>query len=563
MSRLAQHISAVQSRYALREFLIAAGYAAAAVAGILALGIIINRLLITIPHPRIVLLVCAAVGIGSAIFLALRRRPSDRRAAAMIDERLDLRERLSTAIAVAGRNDEFSMAVRTDAEELASQINLRGKFPLQLPRNSWLLALIALLIALLLYWLIPARSSASNSPAAQQAAQQEAAKQVLAEVEKKIEVQAKTFVHDPQIEKARSELRKELASPPKDPEQAKRDAAKALQQVAQAAQDKSQQSEAAAEMQKEMLSQIKSPPDQKGSVADAQKALAQNNPAKAQQALSQAMKQAQSQNSAQRKTTVSQLQQLSKSLSQAAQNQQTQKAIQNQLHQMGLNSKQLQQMQNMSPSQQQQALMQTSLTPQQQSQAMKLMQKLAMANKTSQQMQAMSKSAQQMAQAMQQNNAQQANQAMQSQMAQMQSQQQEAESQSQSADAAQQSMSQSMQGLGQNGGQQNGPDSMSTQTSAASSQGGMGHSPLERKEPENKPAFSIKIEAPPAGDVPQGKVLADILVKGELNKGEAQQKLQSVVSSAQQQAAEDADQETIDPGARKTVKEYFQAVEGK
>jgi hypothetical protein len=34
-----------------------------------------------------------------------------------------------------------------------------------------------------------------------------------------------------------------------------------------------------------------------------------------------------------------------------------------------------------------------------------------------------------------------------------------------------------------------------------------------------------------------------------------------VVSSAQQQAPEDADQETIDAGARRTVKEYFQAVQ--
>jgi hypothetical protein len=56
-------------------------------------------------------------------------------------------------------------------------------------------------------------------------------------------------------------------------------------------------------------------------------------------------------------------------------------------------------------------------------------------------------------------------------------------------------------------------------------------------------------------------VLADILVKGGVQKGEAHQQLQNIVTAAQQDAPQDADQETIDAGSRRTVKEYFQAVE--
>lgn len=577
MTQIARHIATVQARRTTQEFLAGSVYAAIGVAALITLGIIANRLSpLAVPHPIWAVIILLAAAVAGAIIFAVRKRPTSRQAAAMIDQSLELRERFSTAIFVQDREDAFSRAVCADAEELAGQITLRGKFPLRAPRWTWL-AVATLIIALLLGWLFPIRAGSANGQIALQQQQQAAARQVLAEAIQKIEAQAKTFGDDAQIQKAKSDLQKEFNSPPRDSEQAKRDAAQALQQVAQAANQKSQQSQAAAQSQRNMLSQLNKSPNQTGSIAEAQKAIAQNNPAKASQSIAKATEEAKSQTPTQRQSAARQLQQLSQSLNQVAQNQQTQKALQNQLQQMGLNSQQIQQLQNTPANQQNQALsqMKSDLSPLQQSQAMQLMQKLSADAKNRSQMQSLSKSAEKMSQAMQQNDARQmaqASQEMQKQMSDMQSQQQSASEQSRQASAAQQSAEQSMQSLNGNGAQSNqGQPSQSTtgqptpgngNGGGSSTQGGHEHAGLVLAPPTEQPAFSIRIEAPPPGSQSAGgKVLADFLVKGGSEKGEAHEQLQHVITTAQQQAPEDADPETIDAGARRTVKEYFQAVQ--
>jgi hypothetical protein len=178
---------------------------------------------------------------------------------------------------------------------------------------------------------------------------------------------------------------------------------------------------------------------------------------------------------------------------------------------------------------------------------------------------------------MQQNDAKKmasAQQAMQKQMSEMQSQQQSASEQAKQARAAAQSAQASMQGLGGHGvpSDQGQPTPSSTGKPTAgngngggsgSGQGGHEHSELSLTSPSERPAFSIRVERPPPGaqQTTGGKVLADFLVKGALEKGEAHQQLRNVITAAQRQSPQDADQETIDAGARRTVKEYFQAVQ--
>ena len=179
---------------------------------------------LAIPHPILAIIILLAAGVTDAIIFAVRRRPTSRQAAAMIDQSLDLQERFSTAIYVQDRNDTFSQAVWPMLKNWPARSTLRGKFPLRASPWIWL-AVATVIFTLLLWWLFPTRAASANGLLAQQQLQQAASKQVLAEAVKKIEAHAKTFGNDTQIQKARAELQKEFNSPPKDPEQARRDAA--------------------------------------------------------------------------------------------------------------------------------------------------------------------------------------------------------------------------------------------------------------------------------------------------------------------------------------------------
>jgi hypothetical protein len=571
MSQISRHIAAVRWRYSTEQFLLAASWAL-----ILCAAVAILILLIRVPHPYTTVGVLFIAAMAAAAIHTVRGRISTARTAAMIDQRLDLKERLSTAVCLGDRQDEFAQTIRADAEDWAGRINLRGKFPIRIP---WvvLAAVAAMGIAAICWWLLP--QSRSMSRAGQQAAlNQQASRQVLQQAASKIEAQAKTFGSDSQIQQARRDLEKEMSAPPKDPAIARRDAAKAMQQFAQAAGQRSAKAQALALAQNNALRQLNPVKNQTGGVAEAHRALAHADPHSAEQAIAKTVQESKRQTPAQRQEAGRQMHELAAQLHQVAQNNQKQQALASQLHQLGFNSGQVQQMRNQPESAVRKMIgrLQPALSSQQQEQAARLMQRLSAEAQAHQQMQAMSKSAEQMAQAMQENkNAQMtaAAQAMQRQLNQMQAEQQSARQQSEQARAARESADQSMQSLNQGGQPTNnggpgrsssGPPVANGQSQNPGGSSGIGreHEPLTLGQPKNQPAFSIRVESPPPGqNVPAGKILADFLVKGDVVKGKAQQQLQTVVAAARQQAAEDADQESIDAAARQTVKRYFQAVQ--
>lgn len=588
MSPLAHHIETVRRRHWLEQFLVATVFAIIFVAGVCIVALIIDRIIaISVPYPRLAVLMLLAVAMAAAALYAARRQLSAARAAALIDHRLELRERLSTAVQIGEANTDFSRAVLADAESCAASLSDHGikeKFPVRPPRTLWTAAAIIALF-LILWWLFPHLDLLHREAAlAQQQQNQAAAKQILKDAAQKIDAQAKTFGSSGEIQQAKRDLEKEFSNPPKDPEQAKRDAAKALQHAAQAAKQQSAQAKITSQSQTNALRELVPPSKPTSSVEQMHKALANGDPKKANDALQKAMNESKNSTPQQRQAAAQQMQQMAKQLQQAAQNQQTQQSLTHQLQQMGFNSQQIQKLQNQTNPQAQKQMigqMKPQMSASQQDQASRLMQQMSADANARKQMQAMSQSAQKMAQGMQQNNSQQmasGAKQMQNQLKQMQSQQDAAQKQSQQASSAQKSADQSMQSLSNTQGQpgdhqgpnqsNNGPPTAKTQSPGTSSspQGGMGHEGVKQNDQQGapQPAFSIRVQAPPPGqNIAGGKVLADFLAKGQPVTGQSQQQLQNVVTAAQQRAAEDADPETIDAGARQTVKEYFQAVQGK
>ena len=115
-----------------------------------------------------VLLGLAFAGLALALVLTRGRRPSDVAVASLVDVQLKLHDRLSTAMAVAGRQDPFAAAAIEDGVRLASDRRLTESLgramPVRWPKNGWIGPLLCVL-AVAVWWFVP-----GLSPAAVQAA---------------------------------------------------------------------------------------------------------------------------------------------------------------------------------------------------------------------------------------------------------------------------------------------------------------------------------------------------------------------------------------------------------
>ena len=81
--------------------------------------------------------------------------PSRMRVAVMVDERLGMRERFSTTLALAGSTDPFAEAARSEARDRAAGLRLRERFPIRLSRR-WALTATAWGVAAAVIAFLPA-----------------------------------------------------------------------------------------------------------------------------------------------------------------------------------------------------------------------------------------------------------------------------------------------------------------------------------------------------------------------------------------------------------------------
>jgi len=298
-------------------------------------GILVEKLLaypVLIPPVIWFSIGCAAV---SVLIIWICRFPQRMETAILIDERLCLKERVSTALALAASKDEFAQAACAEARDKISQINIRGHFPLLIGRG-WFYAIGAWCIFGLLQTFLPQYDVLGVLRKKEE--QQELVRQ-LQTAQKQIEQtvgQVSTVIKQLGNSELTSELAKfELPTAGTLPEDAKRDAIKKLGDLSDRIKQmqKDQALESLASLDK-MLSQLKTDSGEK----DFAKALSQSDFKQAASLMQQMQKRLDEGqiSDLQKQAMREQFQKLAKQLEQAAAQR---KELEQELQKLGLDKK--------------------------------------------------------------------------------------------------------------------------------------------------------------------------------------------------------------------------------
>ena len=624
MSRLDRHIAMVQNKLAVQRLL--QGLVVAALVFLVALwiGVIIDRVFQWRP-PQHVWWLWGGVGAGAlgAILYAVIRRPGRHEAAVFIDERLALKEKFSTALfARPLADDPFAQAAVKDAERTGENVSLHKRFPLSWPRRSAATAVVALLVGATMMFLPRMELFGKPSEQASSTTPDKQIEQIRKDAEKALQVvvaaQARGMADEEIITQAKRDLEQLINAPIRDPEKARRSAARALADVDQAVKSQmaNNQRVADAESSAKAFKSLTPPSDEKGPVADAQRQIAKAQFSEAIDELSKAVDNFDKMTEQDQKKAAEQMQTMAKQLEQMANDPKQRDEMEKQLQQLGMDQKQAQQVaQQMQQAaqgdkqaqqqlaQQAQQMMQQmnngqGPTPQQQQQMQQMMQQMQAQANTQAQAQQMAQAAQQMAQAMQQaaqqqqggqqgqqqggqqGNQQQMAQAMQQMQQQLgamqamkadaqqmqamqnamnQAAQQAANGLNQGGQAGQQGQQAQGQWQGQNGGQWQQGDNRDFK-GPNDGMGGGGIGAGDRSEKAQAP-YALKEEMSPSQDIEEGKILASTLIKAQSIKGESKVTAQSVAPPPEQEATDEIEQERISRPAQQAVKEYFSAWE--
>ena len=207
------------------------------------------------------LLSTAAAGILALLFLWLRRRPSSMQIALLIDQRLQLHERFSTALALANSTDPFARAALAEAHAAAEQIHPRALFPIR-PARSWGYAGGVWLLAGVLFFALPQKDLLGRL--SQRRSQQE---QALAVQQAQADIRQTTRAVQMAVKQLDANLADELAGlermpPDAKPETLRREAIRKLDNLADKL--KKAQGEAqldAVPMLRQMLKQLRGTPE--------------------------------------------------------------------------------------------------------------------------------------------------------------------------------------------------------------------------------------------------------------------------------------------------------------
>lgn len=126
-----------------------------------------------------------AMSVGYAAIRGLRAAPSLLDAAAELDERVRLRDRLSTALSVCSDGDPFVALAVNDGERSAATIDASRAVPLRLGR-AWRVAPVALAAAVAAWVLVPELSSGNQAQEARTRAEAERARGAAEQVQQAI-----------------------------------------------------------------------------------------------------------------------------------------------------------------------------------------------------------------------------------------------------------------------------------------------------------------------------------------------------------------------------------------
>ncbi len=605
MSRLDRHVARVRNKLAISRFLAGLGGSLSILAGAVIIAILIDRLFwLRLPRQELWLYAGLGATAVAALCYAILYRPTPAEAAVAIDQRLDLKEKFSTALYVRRSNDPFAQAAVRDAETTAENVSLQKQFPIQFPRIGYY-SMVAVLAAAGTTWLptfdVFGRQEAQvkrQTYAQQQSQAREAVKAALVKVESAV---PESLDSDAKVAAAKAELAELLKRPTLDPQQANRSALKALQDVNEAIKQQIKNTDrfATAQNDSKAFRSLNPASDEKGPVADARRNIASAKFDQAGEDLEKLAKSLDKLDEGEKKEAARQLQQMAQALNQMANDPRQQQQVEQKLQQMGASQPQAQQMRQLmqqaaqgDPKAQQQLQQMAQQmaqqlnngqgpTPAQQAQMQQMMRQMQAQANTQAQAQAMQQAVQQMAQAMQnakqggqpnaqqnQQQMQQAAQAMQQQMQQMTAIAKDAEQMA----AAQQAMQQAAQqqagncpggacaGGDQPGQQQGKPGQGGWAEGDINRQGngmgGAGRGQGGRAISEAAP-FTVKTEFAPTQDQKEGQILASYFVKAGSIKGESKAELQQIVANIDKENTDEVDQDRIPRAAAAAVKEYF------
>lgn len=625
MTRLDRHVATVQSKLFLKQFLHALAWTTLLGAGAFLLAVAVDKLFqiftAYLPwvkdHSMWFVLGGALLCVGLSVAWAMVKKPNRAQAATAIDERLQLKEKFSTAIFIRPSTDAFAMAAVRDAETTAEKVQLGRQFPIAMPRAAY--GTMALVLAAWLLTLMEplnlfgAKNVTAKKPEVEVA--QQSAKEAVARAIAAVETMPKSAAQTDEFRKLVAEL-KEFNKAPKidDPARASRRALQALQEVNNQAAKDWDKAKKYAEAQNSLMQALQPPDDAKGPVGEARKDIAKGDFKSASDRLEQATKNFDKLDKEQQKDAAKQMQQAAQQLQQLANNQQLQQQVQQQLQQMGANQQQAQQMQQLMQQaaqggqQGQQAAQQLQqmaqqmaqqmnngqgANQQQQQQLQQAMQQMQAQANAQQQANALGQAAQQMAQAMQAAQQQQAN-GQQNPQAQQQMQQAQAQMQqalqnmqgvkqdlqqmAQQMQQAQQAMQQGQQcanpGQGQGQGQQGQGQNPQGQNQQAGGQGQWNQgNPNQKGNGQGGPGigaggntgkdttpFGVKMEQSPSQDDENGKVLASYLVKDKADPGVQKMMMQQLEKKAANAPTDEVDNEHASKAAQKVAQEYFRTI---
>ena len=412
MSRLDRHVALVQNKLAMRTFVQTLAWTVF-IAGIaVVLGVILWRVMgnKNLPAMKWWVMIGGVMTAGAALSAWLRR-PAAYEAAVAIDEKLQLKEKFSTALAVRPSKDLFAQATVRDAEATADNIQLQRQFPVTFPRVGYgALAMIALACTLGL-WMKP------MDLFGYQAVKKEQSKQVdqqINDAKRKIEQAMVAFetlprnmAEDPKL-KAEAKALGDILKNQKfdDPNRMARKASEVLQDVQQALADEAEKTRTKAmEQEKTFAESFGDASDYKSEdVKKVDNDLAKNKFDNAVTDLEKMTKKFDKMTEEEKDKAAEDMKKLAQKLEKAGENPKVQKDIEDKLQQMGMSQQQAAQM-----AQQMQQAAQGDQKAQQQ-----------LANQVQQMQQQMQQQAQQL-----QQQAQAGNQQAQQQLAQLKQQQQQ------------------------------------------------------------------------------------------------------------------------------------------
>ena len=504
----------------------------------------------------------AAIVIG--LLWSLSRRPSQSKAAMIIDEKAGLRESISTALIVEDASDGWSKAVVTDASDKASRINLKSTLPITAPK-LWPTPVVAGL-ALLAVWWLPVRDlTGLYAKQQQQQAEQLQVQEVQATVQESKKA-LKEILDNTNLEFAEDDnVFEDLLTPESNefisPEESLRSAIKNLTSVADKLEDKRNNEEGATfDAIKDAMKSLNTAEESPAS--EMARAMARGDFKEAKEQLEQLAQEMQSgdMSEEQKKQLGQQLENMKKQMEQMANNSQE---LQEQLKAAGLSEQQAKQLAT-DPNALKKALEDAGLTPEQ----IESLAKAAQAQqKASDAAGAMSQAMGQMAQGMQSGDQQQASagsDAMNAQLSDLENMQQEAQSLESAMSQCQSQLDQLSQCSnpgGQGGGQQSQwPSTGQYAKGDSQQQGGGSGAPgqgLGASPQEQGADFTINKEHAEVRTTSEGPVIASTMVNGSQIIGESTAVFSDAVANATTEASEAIETKRIPREYESAVQSYF------